>query len=216
MAQGKQNEVVGTINHMKKKGSLKLLVVVLLIGVLLFVIGSVSLFDDKNESVGDGGEDEKYSDFYEYKELLEDEIQAVCESVSGIRSARVVIFFDGLGTSVYAQNTQVGSNEKNEYVIIGSGSSSHALYLGEALPRISGIGVVCRTSGNQSAKNEICALLAATYGISMRSIISTLCPSIPREAATLTAEVVLPTPPFWLENDIIFPNFVSSKSRFCF
>ena len=28
---------------------------------------------------------------------------------------------------------------------------------------------------------------------------------MPREAAILTAEVVLPTPPFWLQNEIILP-----------
>ncbi len=171
VAQGKQNEVVGTINHMKKKGSLKLLVAALLVGVLLLTIGALGLFDGKDDDGSNKeGEEEKYSDFYEYKELMEDEIRTVCESVSGVESARVVIFFDGVGESVYAQNTQAGSNEKNEYVIIGSGSSSHALYLGEALPRISGIGVVCKTGGSVGAKNELCSLLAATYGIPMTRI----------------------------------------------
>lgn len=171
MAQGKQNEVLGTINHMKKKGSLKLFITVLLVGALLLLIGMLGLFDGKDDGNSkNDGEEEKYSEFYEYKELMEDEIRSVCESVSGVESARAVVFFDGVGESRYAQNSQIGSNEKTEYVIIGSGSSSHALYLGEALPKISGIGVVCRTGGNVSAKNELCALLAATYGIPMTRI----------------------------------------------
>ena len=171
MAQGKQGEVVGTINHMKKKGSFKFLVVLLLLGALLFFAGGLGLFEDDGEdSATEEVDNGKYESFYAYKQLLEGEVKAICESVSGVKNVRVVVFFDGVGESVYAQNTQGGGSNKSEYVIIGSGSSSHALYLGEALPEISGIGVVCSTGGSDSAKNELCALLAATYGLSMTRI----------------------------------------------
>lgn len=171
MAQGKQNEIVGTINHMKKKGSFKILVILLLVGALLFFIGGLGLFgDDGTDSTNEDGESDKYESFYAYKQLLEEEVKSICESVSGVTNARVVVFFDGVGESVYAQNTQGGASNKSEYVIIGSGSSSHALYLGEALPEISGIGVVCSTGGSVGAKSELCALLAATYGLSMTRI----------------------------------------------
>jgi hypothetical protein len=39
---------------------------------------------------------------------------------------------------------------------------------------------------------------------------------IPRDAATFTADVVLPTPPFWLEKDIIFPNLISPIEKFSY
>ena len=71
---------------------------------------------------------------------------------------------------MYAQNTQFGSSEKSEYVIIGSGSNAHALYLGESLPRISGIGVVCDTDGNGDKRNELMLLLSSIYGLSLTRV----------------------------------------------
>ena len=171
MAQGKQNEIVGTIKHMKKKGNFKFLVIALLLGVLLFFIGGLGLFgDDGTDSTSEEGESGKYESFYAYKQSLEDEVKSICESVSGVKNVRAIVFFDSVGESLYAQNTQEGGSNKSEYVIIGSGSSSHALYLGEALPEIAGIGVVCSTGGSVGAKSELCALLAATYGLSMTRI----------------------------------------------
>ena len=171
MSQGTSVEIGNVVGHMKKKGSFKILVILLLVGALLFFIGGLGLFkDDGTDSAGQEGDGEKYESFYAYKQLLEGEIKAICESVSGVTNARVVVFFDGVGESVYAQNVQEGGSNKSEYVIIGSGSSSHALYLGEALPEISGIGVVCSTGGSLQAKNELCSLLAATYGLSMTRI----------------------------------------------
>ena len=170
MAENKQSEVVGTINHMKKKGSLKILIFSLLVGFLLLLIGGLGIFD-REEKMGTGQPDEnKYASFYEYKEALESEIRLICESVSGVDAVSVITFFDGVGESIYAKDTQIGTSERTEYVIIGSGSSSHALYLGESLPKISGIGVICKTGGREDIRNEITALLAATYGLSMTRI----------------------------------------------
>ena len=170
MPQSKTGEIVGTLGYMKKRGSLKILIIALVIGAILLLIGSVGLFEKQNaEAVGDGHESDKYTSFIEYKKGIEQEIKTVCESVSGISCISVVAVFDGMGESIYAQDTQSGNSEKNEYVIIGSGSSSHALYLGESLPKLSGIGVVCRSDG-ETARNELTALLAATYGLSMTRI----------------------------------------------
>ena len=171
MAEGKQSEIIGTINHMKKKGSLKYLLVALTIGFLLLIIGGAGVFDKDDEKTdGEVSDSNKYESFYEYKKTLEMEVSAVCESVSGVQNVHVVVFFDGVGESIYAQNSQSGSSTKSEYVIIGSGSSSHALYLGEALPKLSGIGVVCKTGGRADVRSELCALLASTYGLSLTRI----------------------------------------------
>jgi hypothetical protein len=55
-------------------------------------------------------------------------------------------------------------------VIIGSGSSAHALYLGESLPKLSGIGVVCNTGGSTEKRNELLLLLSNAYGLPMTRI----------------------------------------------
>ena len=167
-------DIVGTVAHMKKNGSLKVLIIALCVGAVLFLVGSLALGD--GEKAKESGEEEKREElvgFFEYKAILEEEIEKTCSSVSGVRNVSAVVFFSEVGGSLYAQNSQSGGatgNEKNEYVIIGSGSNAHALYLGESLPKLSGIGIVCDTGGDLTKRNEILALLSAAYGLPMTRI----------------------------------------------
>ena len=156
---------------MKSKGTLKVVIIGFALGAILLIIGSVAFTGKgEDESENEIGEIRPYTSFVEYKSTLKEEIECACLRIEGVRSAHAVIFFDGAGESKYAQNTQSGSQEKNEYVIIGSGSNSHALYLGESLPPISGIGVVCDTGGSDGVKNEIAALLSAAYGLPLTRV----------------------------------------------
>lgn len=165
-------DIVGTVSHMKKRGTLKILLIALVAGAILLIIGSFVVPDDKEQESSIDNERGELIGFFEYKSLLEEEIEGVCASVSGVRGVSAVVFFSDVGGSLYAQNTQSGnsSNQKNEYVIIGSGSNAHALYLGESLPRLSGIGVVCDTGGDVGKRNEIVSLLSAAYGLPMTRI----------------------------------------------
>ena len=162
-------EAIGAINHMKKKGSFKVVLIGIAVGMVLLLMGSL-FFSGKDNGDEENGDTVQRIDFLEYKEGIISEIESICLEVNGIRSARAVVFFDGVGESIYAQNTQSGSQDKVEYVVIGSGSNAHALYIGESLPRISGIGVVCNTDGNGDLRNEIAALLSAAYGLPLTRI----------------------------------------------
>lgn len=163
-------EAVGAIKHMKKKGSLKIIIIGFLIGVALLIVGGVFFKDGEKGEESDVDRVPAYGSFSEYKECLRQEIEAVCLRISGVRGVCAVVFFDGAGESIYAENGSYGNGEKSEYVIIGSGSNAHALYLGESLPEIAGIGVVCDTGGNADLRNEIAALLAATYGLPLTRV----------------------------------------------
>lgn len=167
----RSGDVIGAMSHMKSKGTLRIVIIGFALGAILLLIGSLTLGDknEKEDSVSDA-DNRQYLSFTEYKESVKAEIESTCLRVSGVQSAYAVVFFDSPGESKYAQNTQSGSQEKNEYVIIGSGSGAHALYLGESLPCVSGIGVVCDTGGSDSIKNEIAALLSATYGLPLTRI----------------------------------------------
>ena len=169
MTRQKSDEITGTLKYMKKRGSLKILIVLLTVGIALLIIGASGLLDKEQKAADGGDEEKKYSSFFEYKGSVEEEVQRICESVSGVDCIGVVVTFDGVGESIYATNLQKGSSERVEYVVIGSGSSSHALYLGESLPEISGIGVVCRM-GEEGKRNEIISLLSAAYGLSMTRV----------------------------------------------
>ena len=174
MAQNNEaRDVMGTVAHMKKNGTLKLLVIALTVGALLLIIGSFILPDSESPSSDTGGENSaELIGFFEYKDLLEREIESICLGVSGVEHVEAVVFFSEVGGSLYAQNTQSGGSgtDKNEYVIIGSGSNAHALYIGESLPTLSGIGVVCDTGGDAMKRNEILALLSSAYGLPMTRI----------------------------------------------
>ncbi len=163
--------MVGTVAHMKKRGTLKLLLIALMIGVALFAVGSMA-FSGEDDAVDAEEEARELIGFFEYKDMLEREIGDLCSGVSGVSDVSVVTFFSDVGGSLYAQNTQSGNvgSEKNEYVIIGSGTNSHALYLGESLPSLSGIGVVCKTGNSEGRRNEILCLLSAAYGLPMTRI----------------------------------------------
>ena len=166
------SDVYGTVAHMKKGGTLKILVIILIVGAVLLLVGSFFTSDEQGE-VQDGQDNVVQStiDFYEYKKALEEEIESLCGTVSGVGYVNAVTFFDEVGGSIYAQNTQSGqSQQKSEYVIIGSGQSAHALYIGESLPTLSGIGITCNTGGDIVKRNELVALLSAAYGLPMSRI----------------------------------------------
>ena len=170
MAENTGIEAIGVVNHMKKKGSLKVIVLGFVIGVVLLVVGGIALpsASDRVEKADEEGGD--YESFLQYKETVRREIEEICMSVSGVRGVSVAVFFDGIGESVYATNTQSGNSERIEYVVIGSGSGAHALYLGESLPKLVGIGVVCSADGGERTESELSALLAATYGLPLTRV----------------------------------------------
>ena len=166
MSQNTKNEMIGSFGHLKKSGHGKIIAIGFIIGIALFVIGSLGLVGEKEEPKPD--DENNMEGFFEYKIGLEEEIRKICLSVKGISNVEVIVYFEETGGSVYAQNLQSGSmSEKSEYVIIGSGSSARALYLGESLPTLSGIGIVCSAGERE---HELCALLAAAYGLPLTRV----------------------------------------------
>ena len=162
-----------TVSNMKKTGVLKILILALLAGMLLLAVGSfVSEREEDNTTSLDGQERGELAGFFEYKAYLEEEIEGLCSSVSGVSGAKAVVFFSEAGGIQYAQNVQYGSqsSEKSEYVIIGNGSGAHALYIGESLPKLSGRGVICDTGDSEGKRNELLRLLSSAYGLPMTRI----------------------------------------------
>ncbi len=166
-------DMMGTVAHMKKNGTFKLLIIALAVGSVMLILGGFLFSDKEKEGTEQSdGNNLELIGFFEYKDMLEKEIESICLNVSGVQRVEAVVFFSEVGGSLYAQNTQSGNtgSDKSEYVIIGSGSNAHALYLGESLPKLSGIGVVCDTGGDDIKRNEILALLSSAYGLPMTRI----------------------------------------------
>ena len=160
------SEIVGTVSHMKKKGTLWVVIFGLIAGLILLIMGGGGFFSGD----GDGGDEEvddsEVVDAFEYKSYLEGEIREVCRNFCSTNEVYVCVRVGGSGERVYAKDKQYSSGgEREEYVIIGSGSNAKPLYLGESLPEILGIGVVIKGNNLAGKKSSLEAMLSSAYGV---------------------------------------------------
>lgn len=170
MSQKTGSELVGTINHMKKNGTFLVVIFGLLAGLILLILGGGGLFEKEDaKSVTD---DDSSSDrALQYKSKIEGEIKELCMQLSGVSDAFVCVRIDSGGERIYATNTQnISGAEREEYVIIGSGSNAEPLYLGERLPDVCGIGVILKGNNISSYKNQLEAMLSAAYSIPLTKV----------------------------------------------
>lgn len=141
------------------KGKLGIILLLGLLGIVLLLFGG---------SLGENEEEQEDSplpvaeDLSDYRDSLEERIRQICGSVKGVGNVRVILMLEGGFSSVYATEWE-GENE--HYVILGSGSSAQALYLGQRTPKITGIGIVCTGGGNATVQRELTALLSSTFDL---------------------------------------------------
>lgn len=166
------SEITGTIKHMKKNGTLWIVLIGLCLGVGLLVFGSFNL-SEKNKNTADskGSDGGICLTLSEYENIIEKDVEELCKKVYGVTAVCVSVRVESGVEYVYATNVQSNnSGEKSEYVIIGSGSNAHALYICERPPKIGGIGIVFRGEDSIGVRNELLSLVSAAYGIPMNKI----------------------------------------------
>lgn len=169
MAQGKGEEITGALKHMKKSGALRIVIFAFAAGIILLLIGS----GFKDDGGVETGREELAAEYFEeYADGLRESVVTICRSVSGAGDVYVILNFEDMGELVYAQNKNESSDGdiRTEYVIIGSGSSASALQLGQRLPKLSGIGVVCSGGDSSRVKDEICGLLSSAFSLPLTRI----------------------------------------------
>ena len=145
------------------KTSLLLLIGVALIGILLIVFGGQIGKSEKKEASADtpsamGAQEELEA----YQTYTEARVKSLCESVKGVENVTVAVTLGGGFEEIYAKEI---SDEKESYVILGSGSNASALHLSRKAPEITGIGVVCRGGGNDNVRQELLSLLSAAFKV---------------------------------------------------
>ena len=146
-----------------KKISVLILIVGGVIGIALILFGSRgSTTVESTEATSPLLE----TDTVRYQEYLEARIKELCSSM-GLGEVSAIVTLDGSFEEIYATEWH-GENE--EYVIVGSGSSAQALLLSRQAPEIMGIGVVCRAQLSEVTRNELIALLSATFHTSTNRI----------------------------------------------
>lgn len=165
------SEIIGTVNHMKKNGTFWVVMFGLIAGLILLIIGGGSFFDGDDNDDGVSSEEIADIDAFEYKAMLEGEIVNMCKGFSGVDGAYAFVRVGGGGERIYATDKQYSNGgEREEYVIIGSGSSSHPLYLGQSLPEILGIGVIVWGDSNKISKSAIESMLSSAYGVAQNKV----------------------------------------------
>lgn len=161
---------VAMLSEMKKSRKIWIIVIMLLAGVALLFIGNSDVFAAANETEGECVHDEKL-DIADYEAALENDIEEFCLGFGAVTSASASVRLSGSSESIYAQNSQNGSAaDRDEYVIIGSGSSARPIYIGERSPEILGIGVIITCDSQGVSKTQAEELLSAAYGVPLNRI----------------------------------------------
>ena len=155
-----------TIFDFLKSKKIYLLSVLLLVGIMILVLGKNGNNDTENVK---GGIEEL--DPSQYSEMLEERIEELCNRVDGVSGTHAVVTLKGGYQAIYAHDSQSGSTtNKNQTVIIGSGSAEKAILEGYSYPEIAGIGIVCNGGDSYEVKNKIVSLISSAFDISANKI----------------------------------------------
>ena len=152
----------------KDRKKLLCLALLLLVGILLLGISKCASSDGVEEARSVELEN---LDPSAYAEEVEQKVESLCNKIDGVSSAHVVVTLKGGYRAIYATDHQSGSSSnKKQTVIIGSGSSEHALLVGYENPEISGIGIVCSGGDNYNVRKNIISVVSSAFDVSSNKI----------------------------------------------
>ena len=154
-----------------KNKKLLILAAIAAIGVLLLIAGG----RENKVNTQNTTESDATVQLDEYRETLRRDIARLCEQVGGVSDVTVAVSLECGFEYVYATDIKsdsdtYGSQVQTKYITIGSGSSESAVYITEKLPRIGGIGVVCRGGSDPVIVRRLTSLLSAAYNIGSNKI----------------------------------------------
>ena len=164
------NKLISAVSQMKKGGKIWLLLILIAAGVVFLFLGNSDIFRAAKENDEDCVHEEKLN-IEDYEAALEEDIKGFCMSIYGSDSVSVTVRLSGSSQSIYAQNTQSGTgSDREEYVVIGTGSGAHLVYLGERSPEILGVGVIITGKAVGASKSDIESLISSAYGVPLNRI----------------------------------------------
>ena len=157
--------------QLPKNKKILIIAAIAVIGILLLLTGGR---EDKAK-VQSTPEEDVTAQLEEYRETLRRDIERLCEQVGGVSDVTVAVSLECGFEYVYATDIKsdadaYGSQVQTKYITVGSGSSESAVYITEKLPRIGGIGVVCRGGSDPVVVKRLTSLLSAAYNIGSNKI----------------------------------------------
>lgn len=145
----------------KPRAKLWLILLGAAVGICLLLFGG-NTSKDKEETKTEVIYSTEGDEMLIYQHDLEDRVEALCRSVRGVGNVTAVVTLTRGYETVYATEWKDGDEK---YVIIGSGSGASALFLTKEAPEIAGIGVVCSGATSAEVRQELIALISATFHI---------------------------------------------------
>ncbi len=147
---------------MREKKSIWLIGAALLLGICLMLYGG-----DSGASRAPSGGTEQFLD----TAALEAEVKELCERVRGVSDAAVMITLDTCAEQLYARNVKStkssdDSDERVEYVTTSDG----LVPVGQVMPRIRGIAVVCGGGDDAAVKLRLTEMLCALFSVPASSV----------------------------------------------
>ena len=158
------------LEQIKKNGKLWIIILMAAAGVIFLFLGNSDVFYAATNTDEDCVHEEKLL-IEDYERALEEDIAKFCEALGNTKLVSVSVRLSGSSQSIYAENSQNGTgSDRDEYVIIGSGSNAHPIYIGEKSPEILGIGVIIYVNGATLSKTQAEELIATAYGVPLNRI----------------------------------------------
>ncbi len=138
-------------------------------GVVLMLVGGGNPADPKQTA-----DPLPETQLSEYTETLRQDIERLCRQVGGVSDVTVAVSLECGFEYVYATDQNIefgaGGGEQIKYITVGNGSSEQAVYITEKLPRIGGVGIVCRGGSDPEVVRRLTSLVGAAYNIGSNKI----------------------------------------------
>lgn len=174
---------------LNKDSMLRLIVIAGIIGIALIFISSVFKKEDAGSSKPDSEiNTPELTDVTIYRQELCEELGNMIASIEGAGKTKIMLTTDGTVRNIYAadndiqeressrrndadENTDKQSNEKVSYITVRSkDGSEHAVTIGQLMPSIRGVLVVCEGGGSEQVCKRIKEAVAAALNISQSNI----------------------------------------------
>lgn len=153
------------LNSNKK---IRILIIIAFIGILLIMLSEMI---PSNAIKTTKTNDIKQS----YTDNLEKNTKRIISSISGVGKCEVMITIKATKETVYAQNSDVSSNDGNyskkyEYVFYDGSNGDEPVLIKEYMPEIQGVAVVCEGGNNPEVAEAINAAISSLFNISSSKI----------------------------------------------
>ena len=166
--------------RLKRDTLLRLVIAAGIIGIGLIFVSS--LMSGKERSASDTAAGAAAVDTMqteEYRRMLSEELGNMVASIEGAGRTKLMLTLDGTVKNIYASDSDIRregaaqssgavvDNEKRSCIVVRTGSGSEqALTVGQTMPAVRGVLIICDGGGNKQVAEKIRLAAAAALNIS--------------------------------------------------